>query len=133
MPFKLDDHELPDYVKEIPPYEMKIRRVFTSDGCSGGMSVWWRRLFGKAPPWEGCCVEHDLAYWYGGTFKDRKRADKELRKCVTKKGHPIWAWIMYLSVRIGGGPLLPFPWRWGYGWPWGARYSKEETRFDVED
>jgi hypothetical protein len=29
---------------------------------------------------------------------------------------------MYYGVRVGGHPLLPFPWRRGYGWDWPYRY-----------
>ena len=133
MGFQLKDNELPDYVKEIPPYEKKIIEKFTSDGCSGGMSWGWRKLFKKAPPWEGCCIKHDIAYWYGGTWQDRRKADIKLMRCVLDNGHPVWAVLMYVSVRIGGSPLWPFSWRWGYGWPWSGRYSKVPTEYLEDD
>lgn len=44
--------------------------------------------------------------------------------CVVENGHPIVAFIMWIGVRIGGHPLLPAPWRWGYGWPWGRGYQR---------
>ncbi len=77
---------------------------FTSDGCSGGLSVGWHFLSGKIeqiqnihgtlPPWEECCITHDRAYHPGGTIKDsssdsfekRKDADLALKKCVLTTG-----------------------------------------------
>jgi hypothetical protein len=73
---------------------------FTTDGCSGGLSVGWdhfarqagffRDRHGTQPPWENCCVEHDRAYHVGGgagltaaqSFAVREQADDELRACV---------------------------------------------------
>ena len=73
---------------------------FTTDGCSGGLSVGWdylaeqvgffRERHGTRPPWESCCVEHDRAYHIGGgagltpamSLTTRSRADDELRACV---------------------------------------------------
>ncbi|MPZ36304.1 MAG: hypothetical protein GEV13_36050 [Rhodospirillales bacterium] len=92
-----------------------MKGEFTSDGCSGGMSVAWRALTGLPPPWEGCCVEHDRAYWRGGTYDERAAADRQLLICVAARGHPYWALAMYVAVRIGGASAWPTPWRWGYG------------------
>ena len=47
---------------------------FTTDGCSGGMSWFWRNVLGHAPPWEGYCIDHDKKYWEGGTKRDRQIA-----------------------------------------------------------
>jgi hypothetical protein len=73
---------------------------FTTDGCSGGLSVGWdyvaqqlgffRERHGTQPPWESCCVEHDRSYHTGGgagltasqSFSAREQADDELRACV---------------------------------------------------
>jgi hypothetical protein len=113
-------------------------KPFTTDGCSGFMSFVWRLVFRKSPPWEGCCLAHDQAYWQGGPTELRLAADKDLRRCVAGKGHPYWAALMFIAVRIGGPWWLPFPslrrhrraWhfsffevRWGYGWPY-PRYKK---------
>jgi hypothetical protein len=77
---------------------------FTSDGCSGGLSVGWQYISGKIkkfqsvhgtlPPWEECCVIHDKAYHAGGALQDsssdsfekRKQADIALRNCVLDIG-----------------------------------------------
>jgi hypothetical protein len=106
---------------------------FSSDGCSGGMSWLWWSATGKPPPWEGCCVVHDFAYWQGGTRADRRAADRALRRCLIATareyalaGHAVvWciAWLMWAAVRVGGGPYLPWHYRWGYGWRWPKGYE----------
>ncbi len=94
-------------------------KPFTTDGCSGGMSWVWMKLFKTETPWENCCIIHDKAYWRGSSDPVcRKEADLKLRECVRRKGYPIWAGLMYYAVRIGGHPVLPLPWRWGYGLPY---------------
>lgn len=70
-------------------------KVFTTDGCSGGMSAIWRVLFKKPPPWEGDCTEHDESYW---------------------EGYPAMGILMYYFVRCGDVPWMPTPWRWNYGY-----------------
>lgn len=94
---------------------------FTTDGCSGQI---YRTIFRRDPPWLGCCTSHDCLYYTGGSRAERRAADIELMICVAKRGHPIVAFIMWLGVRIGGHPWLPFPWRWGYGWKYPRGYSK---------
>ena len=77
---------------------------FTTDGCSGGLSVGWQYLAGKIekfrdvhgdqPPWESCCVSHDRAYHEGGgrdasvdlSYRLRRRADQILMACVQGTG-----------------------------------------------
>ena len=113
-------------------------KPFSSDGCSGFMSYAWRRLFRNEPPWEGCCFAHDVAYWKGGPTKLRLEADIELMRGVALNGHPYWAMLMFLAVRIGGPWWLPYPsirrrqgkWhfscnevRWGYGYRY-PRYKE---------
>ncbi len=83
-------------------------RPFTTDQCS----VW---LDGD---WQTCCIEHDFAYWCGGSTKQRAHADNQLKRCVKAKGHPVMGNIMRLGVRLGGHSIWPLPWRWGYGWAW---------------
>jgi hypothetical protein len=78
---------------------------FTTDGCSGGLSVGWNYLahtletfkqdHGVQPPWETCCVEHDRIYHTAGgrtmtaaeSYELRMEADRELRTCVQQTGH----------------------------------------------
>ena len=77
---------------------------FTTDGCSGGLSVGWQYLsesitfletvHGDLPPWESCCVGHDRLYHTAGerpvtaemSFTARRQADEALRSCVIKVG-----------------------------------------------
>ncbi len=95
-------------------------REFTTDGCSGGMSWFWQTLIKPHTktdiPWRQCCVVHDRAYWMGGTWTDRRAADRHLRQCVGEQGYPVLGWLMYFGVRMGGSPFWPVSWRWGYGW-----------------
>ena len=70
-------------------------KPFTTDGCSGFMSFSWRLVLRQPPPWEGCCLTHDRAYWQGGANELRLQADNELKRCVTANGHPHWARLMY--------------------------------------
>ena len=101
-------------------------KPFVTDGCSGYMSKIWMFLFGTRTPWEECCEDHDIPYWRGGTKADRVETDEKLQECVKCKGYKILAVIMKYSVRIGGHPLLPTPWRWGYGYSYPRAYKKEK-------
>ena len=86
--------------------------VFESDGCSSFPDG------SRSEPvlWRDECVVHDYAYWKGGTWKERRNADRKLRDGISRKGKPVIAQLVYLGVRVGGTPLLPTPWRWGFGW-----------------
>lgn len=93
-----------------------------SDGCSGGMSAIYSELKflhkknGKTLEWRHCCELHDQAYYYGGSKKEKIRADENLASCVTKVvGNQFLGKMMQAAVEIGGGPYLPTPYRWGYG------------------
>jgi hypothetical protein len=82
--------------------------TFKSDGCS---------LFPDGD-YRNCCVAHDLAYFSGGSWTARWRADKNLYKCVVAtKGfqHKLIAPVMWLGVRAGGLHFFPTPFRWGFG------------------
>ncbi len=133
-----------------------ILNEFTTDGCSGGLSDGWEYLssqvrdiaakHGDRPPWENCCVVHDVAYHQGGatsasaseSFAARKLADLELLSCVAATSadrsdelqqlyglnknqvailYQSIAELMYRAVRLGGVPCSGQAWRWGYGWP----------------
>lgn len=95
----------------------RVLREFTTDGCS---------LFPDSAGetcWADCCVAHDRAYWRGGTAEARERADAALRECVARGGRPTVASVMYRGVRLGGMPLWPTWYRWGYGWGYGRGYE----------
>jgi len=77
---------------------------FTTDGCSGGLSVGWgylsesiehiKEIHGHKPPWESCCVTHDRVYHLAGpreatalmSFAARREADRQLQACVINTG-----------------------------------------------
>ena len=93
-------------------------RPFTTDGCS---------LFPDGLPnhknlWLECCIEHDKAYWQGGTYAERKTADRALSSCVAQVNEPRIAKLMLGGVRVGGSPYWFSSFRWGYGWPYGRGY-----------
>ena len=93
---------------------------FKSDGCS----LFVDGTFKDRELWKGCCVEHDVAYWQGGTKKEREQADLKFRDCIEKRtGDEALALLMYEAVRAGGGPYFPTWYRWGYGWPQGRGYK----------
>lgn len=81
---------------------------FKSDGCS---------VFPDGD-YRNCCVEHDKSYFFGGSWRERRRADNKLFKCVADtKGfqHKLIAPVMWIGVRVGGVSFLPTPFRWGFG------------------
>ena len=79
---------------------------FVTDGCSASPDG----------SWVECCIEHDFSYWCGGSYEERVEADRVLGECVAEKGYGTFhGAITELGVKIGGHPLFPFRWRWGYG------------------
>lgn len=95
-------------------------RPFASDGCSSFPDG----TFVQSELWLQCCVEHDRSYWKGGTYSDRLDADEELRMCVKEVGEPEIALLMLAGVRVGGSPLWPTSFRWGYGWSYPKWYGE---------
>lgn len=105
-------------------------RPFTSDGCSSFPNG----TLQQKSLWLQCCVEHDKAYWKGGTYRDRINADQALRQCVAAVGEPEVAQLMLAGVRVGGSPYFPTTFRWGYGWPYPKGYGAltDEERKQVD-
>jgi len=105
-----------------------VLRDFTSDGCSlfpdGDLE--------RRDLWCDCCFTHDIAYWQGGTQKERKQADETLRDCVLEHTrNKTLAAMMYEGIRTGGHPAFPTWYRWAYGWSYGRGYqamTKEEQQ-----
>lgn len=98
---------------------------FTSDGCSmspDGVVV----LFSTA--YVPCCVEHDVAYWQGGTKLDKLTADLKLKSCIKSRSNSFVAEIYYRGVRMGGGASLPTSYHWGYGWEKNRGYAQLSTQ-----
>ena len=93
---------------------------FTSDGCT----LFPDRSLITSKDWCDCCLDHDIAYWQGGTEAQRLEADRKLRNCVlTKTGDSVLAEAMYRGVRIGGSPWFYNWYRWGYGWGYERKYQ----------
>jgi len=93
---------------------------FTSDGCS----LFPDRSLINNDDWCDCCLEHDIAYWQGGTKEQRLEADQKLRDCVlAKTGDAVLAEAMYHGVRFGGSPYFYNWYRWGYGWSYERKYQ----------
>jgi hypothetical protein len=90
------------------PTESNSKPIST-DGCSGGVSKFYRLMTGKPPAFEYCCDAHDRAYARGGTADARARADDKLAACVAK--HSRIAGIMWFAVRAAGQPFHPFDWK----------------------
>ena len=89
-------------------------KPFKSDGCTLAPRLNFKH----------CCIAHDRAYWMGGTRAQRKETDIAFRNCISAAGHPALAQLYYAAVRAAGSPMLPVPWRWGFGWPWPKGYDE---------
>ncbi len=111
-----------------PTYAAGIKS-FTSDGCSAFPDG----TLDQQNLWLQCCIEHDKAYWKGGTYQQRIDADERLRTCVADVGKPLIAELMLAGVRVGGSPYLPAQFRWGYGWPYlrGYQALTEEEKAQI--
>lgn len=96
-------------------------KPFKTDGCTlfpdglGDLS------------WRSCCVDHDWAYWQGGTWRDRLNADLNLFVCVYRRAGWLLATVILIGVRIGGFYLWPWRRRWGWGHKW-PRYNARSGR-----
>ncbi|WP_075187978.1 hypothetical protein [Teredinibacter haidensis] len=95
-------------------------KPFTSDGCSSfpDGTLKQKKL------WLHCCKTHDLAYWRGGSYTERKQADEQLQQCVVTAGEKEIAILMLAGVRVGGSPFWPTRYRWGYGWSYPRFYGE---------
>lgn len=103
---------------------------FSSDGCSNFPDG----TLADINLWCGCCIVHDIAYWQGGNQQQKKQADEELRACVLKTtANKLLADTMYAGVRLGGSPIFPVWYRWGYGWEYGRGFQSlnQEEKQDV--
>lgn len=94
---------------------------FTTDSCT----MWSEGTNSKPDQWKHCCVEHDLFFWAGGTFKEREMADMDLKKCIEATGAKTQARLMYWGVVLGKYSPIKFSNRkWGNAWPWWKNYQK---------
>jgi hypothetical protein len=108
-----------DYCRALHPEpEQQPRDLFVTDGCS----LWFDSH------WVECCVTHDIAYWCGGTREQRRRADAEFGACIAERTSGAVGLGMRLGVRVGGQPLFPTSYRWGYGHAYRACYPSTEAQ-----
>lgn len=66
-----------------------------SDGCT--MPRFLKGVM-KAYKFKPCCEQHDFDR-RDDSIKN-KVADRTLRRCIAKKGHPVRAWIYWIFVRL---------------------------------
>lgn len=95
-------------IKAYPP-----KRIFKSDGCSGGWPDTWND-FNLYP----ACWIHDLKYWAGFEDEENERliADAELMIDIVKITNNIeLSQIMFAGVRAGGGGFWKRSFSWGFG------------------
>jgi len=107
LAFTLSPYCFASQSQSIKPYFENVLKPFSTDGCSQfpdsvvGMD------------YEECCLDHDYAYWKGGTFEQKQRADEQLGQCVGTKSFSALGSMMEMGVGIGGSASLPTNWRWG--------------------
>ena len=70
-----------------------------SNGCSGGVTRFYKRFLGRDIGCRYCCDEHDLAYAEGGNEADRELADFRFWLCMVESGRALRAWLFWLAVR----------------------------------
>lgn len=73
-----------------------------SDGCSGGVTWFYRTWLGRDIGCRYCCDEHDVAYEEGGRREERREADRRFRECIRESGRPVRAVIFWCAVRLFG-------------------------------
>lgn len=103
------------YVCSLAPAQISDTRELPSDYVSDRCSMF------PDGDWGECCVQHDKAYFFGGSEKARRNADKKLFQCVRARGglnHRFISDVMWLGVRVGGIAFLPTSFRWGFGKDW---------------
>mgnify|MGYP001590911842 CR=1 FL=1 len=97
-------------VGDLPP------KLFMTDGCT----LFLERFGSKN--WSPACLNHDIAYWAGGTKEDRLQADNKFKQEINSL-IPGLGSVMAFAVGLAGSPYLPTWWRFGYGWPYGHGYK----------
>ncbi len=91
----------------------ELVRPFATDGCT----FFVNGTLDQPELWKDCCLEHDLHLWAGGSTESRNRTDLRLRDCVTEKGQPDIAALMYAGVAMGRHSGVKIPGKqWGNAW-----------------
>lgn len=106
------DRQLASVSDSLTPSDLLNKlKPFSSDGCP---RIATNVSYPQEDQWKLCCVEHDRAYWKGGTQEDRNKADSDLHACITQRGYSEAARLVYYTVRAA--QKNPNGSRWGYGW-----------------
>lgn len=94
--------------KDTPP------QPFVFDGCT----LFPDSVLGTS--FRQACLQHDIAYWYGGTTAERAAADQTFRETIADQGiiGTILHTPMYASIRLFGDTALlrPINANWGFGY-----------------
>ncbi len=99
----------------------EVIQPFNTDGCT----AYTNGTHAHPNAWLHCCIVHDFRYWVGGNRRDRKKADLELKACVTNTGYPKKAKLMYDAVRSGHVSPIHFKNAWSNAW------SRHQIFFDM--
>ena len=86
-------------------------KPFVSDGCPRLAKM---ISYPREDHWQLCCVEHDKAYWKGGSLEEKQQADSAFHSCVSERGSPDAARLMYYALR--SVQKSSHVQTWGYGW-----------------
>ncbi len=94
--------------KETPPHP------FVFDGCTGFPDTIFRYDFTEA------CLEHDIAYWLGGTSAERKEVDTRLAQAAAADGltGTVFGIMLYAGTRTFGDSFIAkaLGTNWGFGY-----------------
>ena len=91
----------------LPPWDDS-----TSDGCTN--APW----FSAIPEVLECCKRHDAKYYYGGSWRDRLKADRDFYDEIiaTGKIDQVAAEAAFTLIRAFGGPNGRHPkYSWAFG------------------
>jgi hypothetical protein len=93
-------------VHQVLAHTDRAATPFKSNGCSGFREA---KFF-------SCCFVHDLAFWSGGTWSDRRQADLVLRRCIVDISNGYIANFSYFLVRLAVVPGAIVNDGWGRAW-----------------
>ncbi len=89
-------------------------KTFHFDGCT----LFFDRFLGSS--FKEACLNHDIAYWYGGTGQERLMVDVVFRGDIAETGlsGKVLSPVMYLGVRLFGDSFIAklFNANWGFGY-----------------
>jgi|AntRauTorckE6833_2_1112554.scaffolds.fasta_scaffold00807_15 hypothetical protein len=87
---------------------------FRFDGCT----LFPDQILGTS--FRQACLQHDIAYWYGGSAMERLTADQAFKQAIQAEGFVgrLFQQPIYWSVRLFGDTILlrPLNANWGFGY-----------------